>query len=413
MFRKLIFNIQNNYFEYTLYFLVASFFFGNAVLSIASALFYFILLFGTYSKLKYLEFFSVKPFILMGLYFILILILLCFLSKSISEFLVIQKYLPFILFPFIFLFNKKQVAKKKISENVSKIFISSAIISFSASFFYGVWRMFFFQKNISVMYITYKFLTDLFGVHQIYLSVFYVLAILFCIDLSFDKSLNKVDKKYVFYGIFLFLAVLLLSSRTTILACFILVFIKIVWLKLFSVKKLIFILFSIFLISSVLTLSVPTLRVRIINLNENISSYSGLSFRVKVWKNVIEIYKDSPVYGFGPKKSQDVLLKHYHEINFRRAFLKNFNAHNQYLQTLLDTGLLGLTILVFLLISPFFYFKNKLNFMLFTILILLSLISESFLIRQSGIIFYCLFFSIFALEREDLVLGLKSDVINK
>lgn len=413
MFKEIILKIRNNYFEYVLYFVVASLFFGNAIVSIASVFFYFTLLFGVYKKIKFSELTNIKPFLLMSLYFVMIFVLLCFLSENFLEVLAIEKHLPFILFPLVFFSNRRKLREKNIRINVRKIFVICALMSFLASFFFGLWRMFFLERNINPIYITYKFLTDLFGVHQIYVSVFYVLAILFCFDFYYHKNDNKTpNKKYLIIGLILFIAVILLSSRTAILASIIVLFIKTLFFNKRKIKEIILILCSAVLLGLTLTFSIPTLKARVVNLNNNVSSYSGTSFRLKVWGNVIVLFKDSPVYGYGLGKSQEVLDNQYHEVNFRRAFLGNFNAHNQYLQSLLDTGVLGFVFLNLMLLSPFIYTKNKPVFLLFTILILIALVPESFLIRQNGIIFYCLFFSIFIVEEGRLYYDVKNEDSN-
>jgi len=398
MLKRLVLNLKSNYFEYALYFLIASLFFGNAITSIACSIFYLTLFFIDFRQISFTQFTSVRPLMFMVLYLLVNFIILCFLANNFSEIFIIQKYLPFILVPLILESNKEVLNSIFFFNNVRKIFIIAAIFSFSLSFIYGLWRMFFLEPNINPIYITYSFLTDLFGVHQIYLSVFYMLAIIFCFDIYYEK--NEASKKnYILFGIVLYVAIVLLSSRAIIVASFIVIFIKIFTLN--KIKQLkVFVLITIFT-GIILTISIPNLRDRVINLNQNISSYSGASFRFKIWENAIKLYSDSPIYGYGLGKSQEALLDQYHKVNFRRAYLKNFNVHNQYLQSLIDSGILGLISLLLMLFSPLFYIKRKSNLLVFTILILITLIPESFLIRQNGIIFFSLFFCIFVINRKD------------
>src|SRR5690606_33070311 len=129
----------------------------------------------------------------------------------------------------------------------------------------------------------------------------------------------------------------------------------------------------------------PTLKKRLFNFNENVSSYSGLTLRTKIWKNSCEVIKDSPIFGYGLYKSQEKLMTRYKKVNFRRGYLYNLNAHNQYLQTLLDSGILGLSILLVMLFYPLKYFLNvPLTHTLFSVIMIISLIPESFFLRQIG-----------------------------
>lgn len=408
MFRIVVKNIQSNYFEYALYLLTVSLFFGNAFVSIATVVFYFTLLpnMFNYKAIKFKNLFFIKPFLLMVSHFLVSFLVLCATSSSLNEVLVIEKYLPFLLFPIIILNNRDILINKQIAFNVRLIFIVTALFSFAMSFLYGLWRMFFLEENINHIFITYNFLTDLFGVHHIYLSSFYALALIFCLDNYFDHAIDT-RKKYLLFSIILFLAIILLSSRTVILATVAIIFIKIMLNKKKKLKKVLSIFFSTILFGIILTISIPTLKNRIVNFNTNISSYSGSSFRLKVWSNVFEISKDSPVFGYGLNKSQDVLLNQYYKVNFRRAFLRNFNAHNQYLQTIIDEGLIGFIFLLLMLLSPLFYSKKRDSVFLFTILMLIVLISESFLIRQYGIVFYCLFFCLLLIENNNYLPKLK------
>lgn len=393
MLRTIILNIKNNYFEYALYFLAISLFFGNALVSIASSMFFIISIPSFFKikkiKLKKLDWF--KPFSLMVLYFLLNFIILCFVASKVEEVLVLHKYLPFILFPIIFLVNKKKVSNHNVAPNVKKIFLAGALTTLCASFLYGLFRMFFSEENINTIYITYNFITDLFGVHHIYLSIFYALAIIFCLDFYFYETKKRAKKIYLLLSAIFFMAIILLSSRTAIILTFVLIIIRVYLAGKYKIKELGIVLASITLLAIILTFSIPTLKERALSMNGNVSSYSGASFRFKVWENVLLLSSESPIYGFGIDKSQKSLIKQYHRVNFRRAYLNNLNAHNQYLQTLIDSGVIGLALLVLMLISPIIYFKKYKNILLFTILVSVAIISESFLIRQNGIVFYCLF----------------------
>lgn len=396
MYRKRFLSLKQNYFEFSLYLLGMSIFFGNAAVSIATVIFFFNLLF--FNKVELLGFLEKKVLVTISLYFFIITMILFAMIDDYADLVEIKDYLPFLFYPLIIFSFKKVITKSKTKRNLCVIYISSALISFICSFIYGLWRTFFFEKSINPIYLSYKFLSEPFGVHQIYLSVFYVLAIIFCVDRYVIEKQKFMQKIYIFIAIILFIGIVLLSSRTTILASFIVVLIKFWSLKFLRNNKIIYGLIFLLLLGAIITISTPTLRKRVLNVNQNLSSYSGVSFRMKIWDNAVEVYKHSPIYGYGFTKSQLQLNKQYHKVNFRRAILGNFNAHNQYIQTLLDSGIIGLISLLLMLFSPFLFIRQNTNIKLFSILIIISLISESFLVRQNGIVFYCLFMSIFTLN---------------
>ena len=79
------------------------------------------------------------------------------------------------------------------------------------------------------------------------------------------------------------------------------------------------------------------------------------------------------------------------------ALAKKLNAHNQYLQTFIGTGILGFVLLLimtlFLIIYSFF--KKNYILMLFSILISFNFMVESMLQSQAGFIFFTFFLCLF------------------
>jgi len=101
-------------------------------------------------------------------------------------------------------------------------------------------------------------------------------------------------------------------------------------------------------------------------------------------------------------------MNQYIKTNFRRGYIYNLNTHNQYLQTLLDTGLIGLIILIFMLVYPIRDIKNTpITELLFTVIILVSLIPESFFLRQYGVLSYSFFSCVFQVSRKKLAPKIK------
>jgi len=396
MLKKLKTNLISNYFEYALYLFASSFFLGNAPLSIAYGIFLAASFTRLYNNFNLREFFSYRGLVLLCVFFLLNSIIVLVLMQSYVDLLRIEKLHSLLVLPIIF-YSTKNLFKgnNNILTTLSKVFVFSAFISFSLSFLFGLYRMIFSEKNINSIYITYNHLAELFGVQPLYLAVFYLLAIIFCIDLIRSKQPYK--KLYRIFGIILFIGIVLLSSRTSLFLSVIIILIKIFAnSSTLKIRNTIILFFSIFAVGIVLTFSIPTLKNRVLKFNENVSSYSGISLRTKIWKNTFEVIKDSPIYGHGFGLSQTKLVEQYKKINFRRGFINDYNSHNQYLQTLLDSGILGLVVLLLILTFPFLDFSNiRLTHSLFSIIIIISFIPESFFLRQYGVLFFSLFYSLF------------------
>src|SRR5690606_29618691 len=100
----------------------------------------------------------------------------------------------------------------------------------------------------------------------------------------------------------------------------------------------------------------------------------------------------------GIGNSQKALNTEYGKIGFERGSNENLNTHNQYLQILLECGVLGFAALLFILYSvltKIIYVESyKKPFVLYLFLLLvLNFMFESILNRYIGISFFAFFVS--------------------
>ncbi|MDC3257737.1 O-antigen ligase family protein [Flavobacteriales bacterium] len=92
------------------------------------------------------------------------------------------------------------------------------------------------------------------------------------------------------------------------------------------------------------------------------------------------------------KESENILIQ---QINKYRFFAKKqYNFHNQYLQTFATVGFFGLIILIYLLSHLFIVSIIKKDFIVsaFLFLIAMSFLTESILERQAGVVFFTFFY---------------------
>ncbi len=114
-------------------------------------------------------------------------------------------------------------------------------------------------------------------------------------------------------------------------------------------------------------------------------------------KTSLKIIRDHLFWGVGVGDGKDKLFEYYekYEKNLDKESWKT--SHNQYLNVLIASGLIGFFMFMFGLLYPFFYrrrFKLFLPFV-FMILILLSMLSIETLERHIGASFVALFYSLF------------------
>lgn len=121
--------------------------------------------------------------------------------------------------------------------------------------------------------------------------------------------------------------------------------------------------------------------------------------RVAIWWGAWEAIKAAPFWGYGIGDAQAALNKRYQELGFDKALQHRHNAHNQFLEVLLQAGLLGLFLLVALFgayLIPAFRQADLLALACLSFF-LLCLLTESMLERAWGVILFNSLFPLLAL----------------
>lgn len=125
--------------------------------------------------------------------------------------------------------------------------------------------------------------------------------------------------------------------------------------------------------------------------------------RLMIWWYSFEITNNHFLSGVGTGDVKDQLIAKYVEKNMVNAFDLRLNAHNQYLQTMIALGIIGLIVLLLNLILPALYsieFKQYL-YLFFLILIGFNFLFESMLETQAGVVFYAFFNAyLFAIKKD-------------
>jgi len=110
--------------------------------------------------------------------------------------------------------------------------------------------------------------------------------------------------------------------------------------------------------------------------------------RLIMWNTSIQLIKRSPILGAGTGDVKDVLIAKNIEMGNTGVADKKLNAHNQYLNTWVQLGVFGLISLLMFFTTLFYLAKKEKNMYLFYfgLILFLSLLTESFLETQAGII---------------------------
>jgi len=127
---------------------------------------------------------------------------------------------------------------------------------------------------------------------------------------------------------------------------------------------------------------------------------NGVTQRLWLWQNAIRQVSERPIFGYGLRSQKKVYKwkiqkenlssEHGRSYNLAAMTIGSLNLHNQYLQILYDTGVLGLLIFIGSILLAFrraVSRRNKLFILVYSIF-LMFLFTENLLDRQMGIYFY-------------------------
>lgn len=281
--------------------------------------------------------------------------------------------------------------------------IVASITAFILALYNGLSGIY--QNAALIDYITYENLANAIGFQPIYFSLYLVFAIFALLALYRDDRCagqwfylnHKLSASML---VFMFITIVLLSSRMELVAFIVtailtlLIFVK--------NRQLIFkalgLLIVISMVGALVILSSSVNRERfseMFDLKEDYTenTYGGRSIRVEKWKNTLECWRQSPVFGVGTGDMQTELNKIYEKNNFELAVIYKFNPHNQYLETALAIGIPGLVALLCWMFSFFWLSIKSGDWLLFSFgsIVSISMVTESMLERQWGVVFIAIF----------------------
>jgi O-antigen ligase len=281
--------------------------------------------------------------------------------------------------------------------------IVASVVAYSLALYNGYTGVY--ESGTFIDFITYQNLAKAIGFQPIYFSLYLVFAFFALVALYRDDRFTG----QLFYEnhrltplllIFIFATIVLLSSRMELLvliataAFTLMVFVK----DKKVIIKSFMLLAAISFLGAALIFSSKVNRERFTEMFDFSSDYTenkygGRSIRMEKWKNTLECWGQSPVFGVGTGDMQTELNKTYAKNNFETALEFQFNPHNQYLETALSIGIFGLLALLGWMMGILWLAYKSGDWLLFAFgcVAAFSMITESMLERQWGVIFIALF----------------------
>lgn len=322
------------------------------------------------------------------------------------------KKLSLLIIPLVFI---PDLIEKKHYSHVKKVFILSLVISslyfvFRAIVLSTVFTpvgIFFKPNPVGVPWENY-FFYELFVKphHPTYYSMYLSLGIIFILDNIKSKSSIKAKMPLYFLILYFIGIIFLTSSKAGILTTLILLFIAAFWLLKSKGKLIVFTALSVLVIFGLFLASSNN---RFASTIKNIQRFTSQSeikdelllmelSRFEVWKAVPGVFKETDwIYGVGVGDVKERLMHAYKSGNAILAFNEELNTHNQFLQTYVGLGLIGLVFLLGILGYNTYVAIAKKNIVLvsFLVIILVNFMFEAVLERVFGVIFFVFYLVIF------------------
>jgi O-antigen ligase len=326
----------------------------------------------------------------------------------------LEKSLSVFLFPLLLVFVS-QISAKRVKVILYALVIScffacviALVLACYNNYYYDM------SGNSSVNWdiFTNQQLASFIHFHPTYLSLLITLSIFIIFDDLFvnAKLYSRVRNSLLLaISLFFIIVLILLAARIVLLAFLSIstIAICIYGFKYGNLLKAGLSVVFIVLVLSVAILKIPAIGERFkeaINYNNEYSidkQWGGRGMRLLKWECCIDLIQDHPLLGVGTGDTQDELQKCYKEKGFGQLLFWphiKFNAHNQYLQTFLATGVFGLLILLLCIIIPSYFAIKKANYLYLAFLSLfaISCLTESLLESNKGVVFYSFFNALFA-----------------
>lgn len=328
-----------------------------------------------------------------GKWFIFYYLLLClgllWTQNYSFAFSKLENKLAFLLLPIFMANSRLSISIKAIQQ----LFVWSTICALSCLEFYAAYRWLYFKSSNAIAYFFEPYFTVL--MHRSYLASYLVIASIF----TFEKY--KQDAKFSQLLVLLFLAfgVLQTGSKTGLIA---IVIVGVIYLiTALSAKQN--------LKTNLMLLSFIVIIVAISAFNQKINSrftamknalvqhqtthnanIESNSTRLIMWKASWEVWKENPLLGVGTGDYNDALINYNRQQHNDGVVEKEFNSHNQFLNTGVQLGIIGLLCLFAIFITGYLNEPSLLWKKLLLLVFFINFLVESFLETQAGIILFCL-----------------------
>jgi O-antigen ligase len=253
-------------------------------------------------------------------------------------------------------------------------------------------------------------LSGLISMHPVYFSMYLSLAIFIIIDSIMRKNQTIFFPPKIAFSVIVFFLIFiaLLSARMQIITLAIIVLsfslFYLIFIKFSKRNFFLFVLFFIALFASIVFIPINRERFKeAINYNSEYSidkQWGGRALRELKWNCSMNVISNNFLFGVGTGGAQNALEECYNTKGYGQLLFYDkvsYNSHNQYFETFITLGIIGLVLFLGIFFFGFLYAikNNDFLFLSFLILFFFSCLTESMLERQNGIVFFTFFACLF------------------
>ncbi len=347
-----------------------------------------------------------KEILLVPLYFIVTTISLLYTQNMSDGLSLIQRSISLLVFPILFLFVKEDAASVK---RLFYFLLLGILVSFSINMSIAVYHIILQVKEGNEV----SFYTDVHSfvnlisrnrqyfrgasfsrlINTNYISLYVLLVLSYYLK-------QRINSRLRFgVAIVLFVYLFLLASKAAYLT---LLIIAIVLITTIADREKKYMMTLICILGGFIFLNnIKELKYTEDATIEYVES-TTVALRMLTWDASIELIKEAPLFGYGVGDANAMLLQKYQELGYTNNYKHQYNAHNQFFQTLLQTGVVGFSVLVSVFIVLAIRMRKSRNEFAVFLILLISLIFESMLVRFNGIVFFSIIIPLLLKKRSIL-----------
>lgn len=238
-------------------------------------------------------------------------------------------------------------------------------------------------------------------------TVYFALYLTVAIAVLLFKPNLVTRKLRLIFLVFLVGLIFLVSNKASFIALMVVFGLKLWTWQVKSRKKWIGISFFVAVLAAFAFLN-PRIKGSIMDITQgkmalNKEARFGFETRLLSWDAALSLIKEKPFFGYGHSETQKSLNDRYREKAYTVPLKENHNAHNLWLQSWLENGVLAIFILFGIFFILFKICQNRPLFIAFALILLINSMFEGMFNRFSGISFFsflvCFLFSAQVNER--------------